>query len=499
MSENIQNTGNNHIPLDEGSYLNGQPYDPPSDKVFNIVYTFPKTTIVSSEVEKVDNNRIQLSYNTSHTYPNLTIQDYINYSAHKITISKLVHNIFPGITEDTNIDPEYKDTNGNNKIIGEMFIEHKPTANTGNHLFLCFLLMKSNSTVHSNDIDKLIQMTGTSDSFEDIWISNSIPKQINNPSAVTYNSKNHKIIVFLTPILINNESSNIIESFDTYDISDKFYGTFENLINDPSIAGNTRTYLLHDSRSVNKSTSEDKIYIKCHPTGASQEEINTYNVPVESEYTQQAQEIELKNASINLIFFSGALVLIYFFVPIVYFRSIYKTVLSMGNYTNSDSKAGIVRNIDNSIVVLFGILITFLMYSDIPNAMSYVIYAIFAIGVSILLIVNKKGSDPDWIQILDYDDNNIKHKFSGFAPQNIVDFIILFLAIIAYPFYDIYNSKVTYGVMAFWTIPLALYLFWNFLIMGRNKWTAIDTLYSVFIVYGVSLLLFSSGVSDRMI
>tara|TARA_B100000900_G_C20597040_1_gene723868 strand:- start:2154 stop:3638 length:1485 start_codon:yes stop_codon:yes gene_type:complete len=491
-------TGKNHIPLDQGSFVDGVSYQPTSDKEFNIVYTFPKTTIVSSELEK-KNDRIQISYNTSHTYPNLTIQDYINYSAYKITISKLVHNIFPGITEPTTHRPEYQDSNGDNKIIGEMFIEHKPTANTGNNLALCFLLMKSNSSLHSNDIDKLIQMTGTNDSFEDLWISNSIPKQINSPaSAVTYNSKNYKVIVFLTPILINNDSVDIINDFDPYDISHKFLATFDNLKDDDSIAGSKRTYLLHESRHVNKSTAEDKIYIKCHPTGASQEEINTYNVPVESEYTKQAQELELTNSSLNLIFFSGFLVLIYFVVPLAYFRIIYKGVLSLGNFPNTDSKAGMVRNIDNSVFIILCLLIVYLIYSDIPNSMSYVIYAIFAIGVSILLIVNKKGSDPDWIQIIDYDDNNIKTKFSGFLPQNLKDFLILLISIIIYPIYDLYNDKIIYGLWAFIAFFLAIYYAIEFGFKDRKKWNEMDTFYTIFIAYGTSLFLYASGVTTQL-
>ncbi len=488
--------GNNHIPLDEGSFVNGESKEPSSDKEKNIIYTFPKTTVVSSEIEK-KNDRITLNYNTSHTYPNLTIKDYINYSAYNITITKVVHNIFPNITEENNVNPDYLDTDGNNKIIGEMFIKHRPTANTGNHLYLCFLLINNNSTKHTNDIDKLIKMSQTNDSFQDIWISNSIPKQIHEPAtAVTYDSKNNKIIVFLTPIPINKSSANIISNLESYNFEDQFLGTFDNLIDDPSIAGDKRTYMLHQTQHVNKHTSEDKIYIKCHPTGASAEEINTYNVPVESEYTKQASEIELKNTSLNLILFTGILILAYFVIPLTYFRMIYKGIISVDNKDNF-TKASTVRNIDFalSLIIIGGIF--YLIYSGIPNAISYVIYTIFALGISMLLIVSKKGSDPDWIQILDYDDVNIKEKFSGFAPQNFTGFIILFFSMILYPFYNLFKNKPMLGVIAFWVVLLAIYYVVS-LVINKETWSNTHIIYTVFIIYGSTLLLWSSGITQQL-
>lgn len=488
---------NNHILLDEGSFVNGKSKEPSSDKEKNIIYTFPKTTVVSSEIEK-KNDRITLNYNTSHTYPNLTIKDYINYSAYNITITKLVHNIFPNITEENNVNPDYLDTDGNNKIIGEMFIKHRPTANTGNHLYLCFLLMKNNSSKHSNDIDKLIKMSQSNDSFQDIWISNSIPKQIHEPAtAVTYDSKNNKIIVFLTPILINQNSANIISNLEPYNFEDQFLGTFDNLINDPSIAGDdNRTYMLHQPQHVNKNTSEDKIYIKCHPTGASAEEINTYNVPVESEYTKQASEIELKNTSLNLILFTGILIITYFVIPLAYFRMIYKGVISVGNKDNM-AKASAVRNIDFSVILIIIGAIFYLIYSGVPNAMSYVIYTIFGLGISMLLIITKKGSDPDWIQILDYDDVNIKNKFSGFAPQNFSDFIILFITMILFPFYNLSTNKPMVGVIAFWVVLLAIYYVFS-LVINKETWTNTHIIYTVLIIYGSTFLLWSSGINQQL-
>jgi hypothetical protein len=496
-------SGNNHIKLDDDSYLEGTPYTPNSEKEYKIEYTFPETDIFSSEVQNL-NDRITLNYSSSDTYPNLILKDYVNYSAHEITFVKLIHNIFPGITEETNAD---SDADGP-KIIGEMVVRMSPLTNATEPLYLCFLLKKSNSETNSNTIDKIINMSVTADNMEKVRISDDIPKQINQPAtAVTYSSNGtgsttNKVIVFITPILINNNSVDILNALTQYTFEDKFYGTYQNLPNDDNIAGSKKTYILHEPKFVMKSNAENDIYIDCNPSGETDETIAAYNVPINSAYTQGKTKDDIRNNAISLSIFVLLFAAVYFFAPSLYFYVVYKKMVLKNTFQNINDKASFIRNVDFSSLVLLIALFVYLVTSNNSLAVSYAIYYLFILGLSVMLIISNKTNNPDWQKVINYNDNDIKFQYSGFAPQEIFDkngLIYLFLSIIAYPVYNVSARKLNIPILVANGLFLAFYFIYLYLIY--TDWNKKDIgnyiIGAILGVVAISLLFFISGFNDK--
>ena len=498
-------SGNNHIKLDDGSYLEGESYTPNSEKEYKIEYTFPETNIFSSEIQ-ISNDRITLNYNSPDTYPNLILKDYVNYSAHEITFVKLIHNIFPGITEYSNADSD----NDGPKIVGEMVVRMSPLTNTSEPLYLCFLLKKSYSDTNSNSVDKLINMSAGGDDMEKIRIGDDIPKQINEPAtAVTYSSSGtgnvtNKVIVFITPILINNYSVNILNSLENYTFDDKFYGTYRNLPNDESIAGDdTKTFILHEPKFVMKSSAENDIYIDCNPSGETDETIAAYNVPINSGYTESKSKEDIKNNAIALTLFIGLFAGVYFFVPNLYFYLVYKKMVLKSTFQNINDKASFIRNIDFSSLVLLIGLFAYLISSGNTITISYAIYYLFILGLSVMLIISNKTNNPDWQKVINYNDNEIKYKFSGIAPQNFFDkdgLIFLFLAMIIYPVYNLKENKLNIPLLVLNSLFMAFYYIYLYVIYTDwdKKELSNYIVGSLLGVVGISLLYFISGFNDKL-
>lgn len=66
------------------------------------------------------------------------------------------------------------------------------------------------------------------------------------------------------------------------------------------------------------SNKEDDIYIDCSPTGESAENIATYNVPINSEYTKDAKKLDLMRTLLNLCLALIILIITYFTIPRLY-------------------------------------------------------------------------------------------------------------------------------------------------------------------------------------
>lgn len=63
---------------------------------------------------------------------------------------------------------------------------------------------------------------------------------------------------------------------------------------------------------------KDDIYIDCSPTGESAENIATYNVPINSEYTKDAKKLDLMRTLLNLCVALIFLIIAYFTLPRMY-------------------------------------------------------------------------------------------------------------------------------------------------------------------------------------
>ena len=145
-------------------------------------------------------------------------------------------------------------------------------------MFACFFLISNNSDDTSNDIDKILYLYKKANSITNITITPNlaIPKQTGPCVYYQDKDKNH-VLVFSTPITINATTAGFIND------SKNPYNNFSKLPfsgYSSSTGGPVKGY---ETVTSVKQHQEDEIYIDCSPTGASEKDIATYNLPMNSE------------------------------------------------------------------------------------------------------------------------------------------------------------------------------------------------------------------------
>lgn len=206
-------------------------------------------------------------------------------------------------------------------IVGELIIKHNPVSNTTNTLFTCFLIKVDNGAEES-DLDKLLKMfvsppspaknidfdlsTITPNNSDAYYYNYDIPSTVSKPDGMSMSS-NIDVIVFGKPIRIKS-ASNIFENMS---------GTTLSFLGSNQTSNKFTKQTIIDS-SVSYKGGEDQIYIDCNPTGESNDTIATYNVPINSEYTNESGKINFQNSSTNMVIISVFVIIAYFFVPYMY-------------------------------------------------------------------------------------------------------------------------------------------------------------------------------------
>lgn len=295
------------------------------DNTSKLMYNYYNTTISSSNVEinKLDSS---MNYNVSISYPlntpNALYPDSLGtFNANKIYISALLHNNIKQIPT--------------NNTVGELVIEHNALTGSGK-LYICILLnYNSNIVSDKNNVDDLIDVFTSDSKITQITLNNVIPTQQN---AIVYTDNGNKIIVFVSPMYISSNSKNKIQNLSKQQLFNAYSSNYKVLPQtNISMAGN------------------DEIYIDCSPTGASAEEIATYNVPINSEYTQDAGKLDFMKASIQLFQVIIFIVLIYFSVPFIYKTAVIDVIERLISY---EKKA--TRNTTVDIILSFIAFIVFI-------------------------------------------------------------------------------------------------------------------------------------------
>ena len=257
------------------------------DNTSKILYNYYNTTISSSDVE-VKTSSGSKYYNINVSYPsntpNVLYPDSLGtFIANKIYLSGTMHTLKQIPTTNT---------------VGELIIEHTPLTGTGK-LFVCILLNYSSNIVSDkNSVDDLIDIASSDDTRKQIALNSSILTQSN---AIVYKDNGNTIIVFASPIYISKASNDNIKNLAK-----------------PSLFTNySSEYKILPQNSISMA-DKDEIYIDCSPTGASAEEIATYNVPINSEYTQDAGKLDFMKTTIQLCLVFLLIVITYYSVPFFY-------------------------------------------------------------------------------------------------------------------------------------------------------------------------------------
>jgi hypothetical protein len=238
------------------------------------------------------------------SFPNVTS----TYKSSDIYITPLIHKIL-NVSSDSDGD----EING---VIGELIIKHTPvgTSSPGN-IYLCFLIsfkISALDLVSTNDIDNIINFVmtnGAASGSTETLLQSTIPIQ-NNAIQYTNDGKD-KIFVFTNPINVNSNSKNFFSQLPSSSTSESFYIPPFLLPVPPKNA--------QKLTSDNILTSpDDNIYMDCQPTGLSADEIKAYNVPINSEYTQNAAKTDLMTFVVQLSIIFAILVSTYFIIPRMY-------------------------------------------------------------------------------------------------------------------------------------------------------------------------------------
>lgn len=409
-----------------------------------IVYDYGKTQIYKSEITSPNKGKsIPFSvpfYNSRKGEPNISYIDNTGisdtrYDSIKIYAYQLIHKNIQSLTIDQN------------SIIGELVVEHKNVNDPSDKQYLCFLLKHSSLNTDINDIDILLNFKNQEKSNTFIELNDIIPQQDN---CIVYESKpdeieyTNKVFIFTTPIEINATSKDIIVKCP---------------INTSLFKHKSSKYQVLPSTNIAKRGDED-IYIDCSPTGESQETINTYNIPINSELSTNQEKADNMKTAIDFAYFAVYSLILSLILPSLYKATAIKAALLTTNATDGYTGTRL-RSIDIIISLIMFISIITMMsvgFSSEDSSLSTISFIIFYSTVAGVLILYTKKANLDYLKIGSYEI-----KYNNNKSFDLED-ISKSLAILFSEMWDIVNErKEGYGNIYFtsiiWFIIIAGILF----------------------------------------
>lgn len=384
----------------------------------NIVTDYPRVSLNKNEITIPNDKRggFMIPYPNPSSESNLFYREdgvESNYMHTKIYIHRLIHYNIQGITTD------------NTNIIGELIIEHH-TLSRPEKIFTCYLLKtKPMLLKDENEIDKILSMSDKEADNLDVDLNAVLPKQEN---CIIYEDKGNKVFVFTTPILINTASKDkIVNNFsftsDLFAISPKQEGfSIRNkylLIE--GMESNNDTVVV-SGNNISKRDAEE-IYIDCSPTGVSEEEQNTYNIPINSKMASEAQESDYMKTTVNYGIFMLTALMSYIIVPLFYKNVVVDTSTILFNI-DTVKRFDRIRSSDVLIGIAFLIIISYLFGtgtadSDMYSTTLAMFVAVFYI-LSVALIQLKK-TQTDFMTT-EYNGGNIPSDYESNEGKNISAF-----------------------------------------------------------------------------
>jgi hypothetical protein len=261
-------------------------YNYPNVDIWNNSYSALNVTSTSSLIYYKFN--YPNANNTSLTYSENGVSTV--YTPKRFYLFGVLHNNITGLTSGSN---------ANNNIVGELVIEH--TNSSGNTIFSCFFLESPTSLVGTDEtsIDLLINMINANQQFQkgssqyinsvSMNLNNNIPS---NQSSFVYKDSIrplNKVIIFTSPIPLTNKTT--ISAIKKLEVTTDLFS-----ISAPVNYQSTNN--VKPKSSAGESKDGNDIYIDCNPVDASDEQIQTYKVPIVSGVMKKMQDSKL-------IFFSN--------------------------------------------------------------------------------------------------------------------------------------------------------------------------------------------------
>uniref|UniRef100_A0A6C0JMF9 Uncharacterized protein n=1 Tax=viral metagenome TaxID=1070528 RepID=A0A6C0JMF9_9ZZZZ len=292
------------------------------------------------------------------------------------------------------------------KIEGEIVIEHN--INNNAKIYTCFFVQPDTSGSSTTSIDKIYTelIIGSK-----ISLSQTENNSVRLSDVITYSSQkkyfhyhdtqnpNNIVILFLTPITVNNKTSKWFKGLYTFD-STTFRSPLFTIQSPLALPGAPAA-----AGKDNPNNDDNQIYIDCNPSGESDETITTYNLPINSELMGQKTQMDFMKTSVNFFIFIIAVILAYLVIPALYKKIVIDKV-------SANIRGKRIRSIDIfiSMMTALAILICFLKGFS-KNDFKFLSTGLFLLvlyGLSFALIYSKKSSDEwevkDTVFITDIND-----------------------------------------------------------------------------------------------
>ena len=361
-----------------------------------LIINYGDTIIRQNDVTVPDPpNYINITMTNEDNYVINTFQGYpikdtlFNYIATNWTVTKMY--IYP---YNANYTHDASKFGVSNKVtpIGELVIEHANSTNNS-ITYNCFFLI---SGAASLGLDKIIQY------FNDANVANPTIMQTvnininklmlqtdtNNPIAnltndlYMYNDKNNIVLVNSLPIPVTSKMPTIDKGF-----------VFPITTRNPSAKYKIPSF-------VYGTTLSDQIYIDCNPTGVSNDDIQTYKVPISSDYTLGAAKTDYQKTTTNFYIFTLFVIAAYFIIPTAYRQLI---IVNISKYNDKKNKL-LVADVLIGISII--ILTSVLFGSGDYDQKTWGVFILVVTFMSIPLITSKR-LDKEYLKGVPDVYNNI--------------------------------------------------------------------------------------------
>jgi hypothetical protein len=322
------------------------------------------------------------------------------YFPSNVFIFKLLHTNIEGIKFGTNTDDM-------KQFVGELVIEHTSPA-TSEKSYVCFLLKSSGSDTSAiTDIDKIIYK------WPNVSITNETPAD-----SITLNLQNiidvgkeyinyvdqntgNNVYVFLTPIFIHESSARVIAGYSNKPVTKMF--SIDGGSGSSGRKKEKKTAKIGGASNVNT----DDIYIDCQPTGVSGDEIQTYNLPINSNAMATNGQLDFMKMSINFFVFVLMIGVVYVSMPKLYYGMVINVVYnSKTKLIGVENQKKRIRSIDYfiSFVLILTIIICFFngFSSEQTELLTAGLFLFVIYILSFVLIQNKKKKE--WKNCYSDDD-----------------------------------------------------------------------------------------------
>lgn len=268
----------------------------------------------------------------------------------------------------------------NTNIIGEIVIEHTNANKQALRIFTCFLIEERTDRTTDNSVDNLINMItdkGTENVIT-IELNSVIPSQ---PKCIHYVDGENHIFIFTKPILVKADAAAFFKN--KLAVETKLFDVYPPV--DYSI--------IHLDKKTSKKEGftlqeglEEEIYIDCNPTGESDETLQAYAVPIDSEYGKSKNQIDFFKMMINFGVFLIISIITYFTIP-PFYKHIVVDKINM-QYSDDDlsKRQQVIYIADLWIIAIFLLSILDAFWGGLAKDADYSLIQ-YGIGLCVVLII----------------------------------------------------------------------------------------------------------------